>query len=136
MTDETTTTGSETGHDNPHAMTAHHSHSDTVVLPVIGTVTVPGGIYSVVFGGLGILTVLEVVLAQILIEAGIIKSIVLLAIAFLKALLVVMFYMHLRQDNRLFRVVLGLPLVIVILCVLYLLAVPTGGGLGYLSAGQ
>ena len=107
-------------------------HTDTVVLPFINqTVTVPGGIYTVVFIGLGALTLLEIVLGSI-IPSGSVKVIALLAIAVLKALLVVMFYMHLRTDNPIFRLVLGLPLLVVILSMMYLIAVPPQGGLGYL----
>lgn len=107
-------------------------HSDTVVLPYINrTVTVPGGIYTVVFIGLGVLTLLEVVLGSV-IPSGPVQIITLLAIAILKALLVVMFYMHLRTDNPIFRLVLGLPLLIVVLSLMYLVAVPPQGGLGYL----
>jgi caa(3)-type oxidase subunit IV len=107
-------------------------HSDTVVLPFINqTVTVPGGIYTVVFVGLGALTLIEVLLGSV-IPSGTIKVVALLAIAVLKALLVVMFYMHLRTDNPIFRLVLGLPLLIVILSMMYLIAVPPAGGLGYL----
>lgn len=114
----------------------NHPHSDTVLLPVIGTVTVPGGIYTVVFIGLGVLTLIEIFIAEVFKgdPGNLIKIVGLLGIAFVKSLLVVMFYMHLRQDNRLFRLVLALPMLIVILCLLYLLAVPTGGGLGYLPA--
>lgn len=112
----------------------HDDHySDTVVLPFINqTVTVPGGIYTVVFIGLGALTLLEVVLGSV-IPSGPVQIITLLAIAILKALLVVMFYMHLRTDNPIFRLVLGLPLLIVVLSLMYLVAVPPQGGLGYLS---
>jgi len=110
----------------------HDEHSDTVVLPFINqTVTVPGGIYTVVFLGLGALTLIEVVLGSV-IPTGSVKVIALLAIAVLKALLVVMFYMHLRTDNPIFRLVLGLPLLIVVLSMMYLIAVPPQGGLGYL----
>lgn len=134
MSDLTTTHSAATPVETPHAIVGEHSHSDTVVLPVIGSVTVPGGIYTVVFIGLGILTVLEVLIAELFKGdfSNILKIILLMGIGFIKALLVVMFYMHLRSDNPLFRVVLVLPLVIVILCLLYLMAIPTGGGLGYL----
>src|SRR5262245_24744599 len=90
---------------NPNALTGHHAHSDTVVLPFYGEITAPGGIYTVVFGGLGILTIIEVLIAQPLDALGVpfIKVVVLLGLAIVKALLVVMFYMHLRQDNRVFR---------------------------------
>lgn len=111
------------------------AHGDTVVLPFIDqAITVPGGIYTVVFGALGVLTLVEVVLGAALVDAGTIKVIVLLALAILKALLVVLFYMHLRTDNPIFRVVLGLPLLIVVLSLLYLVSVPMQGGLGYLPA--
>jgi caa(3)-type oxidase subunit IV len=107
-------------------------HSDTVVLPYINrTVTVPGGIYTVVFLGLGALTLFEVLLGSVL-PSGPVQVISLLAIAVLKALLVVMFYMHLRTDNPIFRLVLGLPLLVVALSLMYLVAVPPYEGLGYL----
>jgi caa(3)-type oxidase subunit IV len=118
------------GHDEDH-------HSDTVVLPFINqTVTVPGGIYTVVFIGLGALTLIEVILGILLggdlgSVATAVKVIALLSLAVLKALLVIMFYMHLRGDNPIFRLVLGLPLLIVILSMLYLINVPVQGGLGY-----
>ncbi len=115
--------------DTPHD---DHAHSDTVTLPVLGTITVPGGIYTVVFVVLGVLTLIEVLIGGL--PEGFVKIVALLAIAVLKALLVIIFYMHLRTDNRLFAVVLALPLVIVLLSILYLLAVPIGEGLGYLAS--
>lgn len=108
-----------------------HEHSDTVHnVPLLGTVTVPGGIYTVIFGGLALLTLLEVMLAELLPTEGFIsglKIVALLAIAIAKAALVVWFYMHLRTDSRLLLVVLILPLLIVLLSMLYLLGVPTTG---------
>lgn len=114
-----------------------HAHSDTVMLPYINrSVTMPGGIYTVVFIGLGLLTVIEVVLAELLKGAELVKAIVLMALAIMKALLVVMFYMHLKDDSPVYRVVLGLPVLIVVLSLLYLVAVPPQGGLGYLPPPQ
>jgi cytochrome c oxidase subunit 4 len=126
MSHETHSTAApETTHDD-------HAHSDTVTLPVLGTLTVAGGIYTVVFVALGVLTLIEVLIGGF--PEGFVKIVALLAIAVLKALLVIIFYMHLRTDNRLFAVVLALPLVIVLLSILYLLAVPIGEGLGYLAS--
>lgn len=115
--------------DTPHD---DHAHSDTVTLPIIGTITVAGGIYTVIFGVLGLLTLIEVAIGGL--PEGVVKIVALLAIAVLKALLVILFYMHLRTDNRLFAVVLALPLIIVLLSILYLLFVPIGEGLGYLAS--
>jgi len=124
----------------------HDHHSDTVV--VLGReITVYGGVYTVVFGVLAILTLIEVISAEVLngmIEATTggeaavlalqllpaLKAFILLGIGIIKAALVVWFYMHLREDNRILAVVLLLPLLIAALSVMFVLAVPpTGYGL-------
>jgi caa(3)-type oxidase subunit IV len=48
-----------------------------------------------------------------------------------KAYLVVMFYMHLQTDNKIFRLALIFPLIVVIISIAYLIFVPRIGGLGY-----
>jgi caa(3)-type oxidase subunit IV len=113
------------------ALIGEHHHSDTFTIPLLGAqMTLPGGIYTFVFGVLAILTVIEVAAAELMPD-GALTIIILLAAAIAKALLVVTFYMHLANDNRIFRVVLLLPLIVVLLSVLFLLFVPVGGGLGY-----
>lgn len=104
----------------------HHDElSDTV--NIFGrTITVPGGIYTVVFGVLGALTLLEVLLAEILTD-GAAKVLSLVSIAMAKSALVILFYMHLRSENRLLWAVLLLPLAITLLSILYLIAVPSQG---------
>ncbi len=86
--------------------------------------TIYGGIYTVVFIGLAILTFIEV-------AAGSIKASwtipLLLVLALAKAALVVLYYMHLRTDSRIFSLVLLVPLGMALLSVLYLLAVPPTG---------
>jgi caa(3)-type oxidase subunit IV len=121
-------------HSEHNAHSAHHS--DTVTLPVVGTVTVYGGMYTVVFGVLAVLTAIEVLLAELFkgVEgeaANTFRILALFGIGVLKAILVVWFYMHLRSDNPIFRIILLVPLVVVIISVFYLLGVPTGEGLGY-----
>ncbi|MBZ0303102.1 MAG: cytochrome C oxidase subunit IV family protein [Anaerolineae bacterium] len=105
-----------------HQMDVHAAMlSDTTT--VLGrTVTVPGGIYTVVFGFLAVATVLEVLLGSL--PSGILLIPLLLAIATIKAGLVVAYYMHLRVDSRLFLYILLVPLVLATLATLYLLAVP------------
>lgn len=110
-----------------------HSYSDTVALPVLGTVTLPGGIYTAVYISLGIFTLLEVLIAEIFATSGI-KIALLMAIAVVKATLVIWFYMHLNYDarkNPLLYIVLLLPLTVTMLSIFYLLGVPSLGGLGY-----
>jgi len=132
MAEETTLTPVEETH---HAEASHddhdHAHSDTVILPVIGSVTVYGGIYTVIFVALGILTILEVALAEIFADAGAVKIVALLGIGVAKSVLVIMYYMHLKDDNPIFTVILVVPMLITLLSVLYLLAVPVASGLGY-----
>lgn len=115
---------------DPEAFETPHHYSDVVELPYVGTIEVMGGIYTVVFGALAVLTIFEVLVAEIL-PSGWFTTSVLVVASLAKAVLVVMFYMHLNTDNPLFRVVLLLPLIIVVISILYLLGVPTGEGLGY-----
>jgi caa(3)-type oxidase subunit IV len=88
--------------------------------------TLPYPIYTVVFFALGVSTLLEVLIAEI-IQVQWLKIPLLLAIALFKAALVVMFYMHLRDDSRIFAVTLILPLVVAMVSMLYLLGVPSRG---------
>lgn len=115
----------------------HGHHSNTVTL--LGRdITVEGGIYTVVFGGLAILTVIEVFCAETLKSAihdapsaaatlTTIKAVLLLAIAIVKSALVIWFYMHLKDEKRILAVVLLLPLLIAALSVMFVLAVPPTG---------
>ncbi len=112
--------------------TTHDSHSDTVHLPVIGSITVSGGIYTVVFGILGVLTLLEVLIAETIGKmegdtAEALKIVLLLGIAVAKSALVILYYMHLKDDSRIFLATLLLPLLITLLSIFYLLAVPPTG---------
>ena len=90
----------------------------------------PGGIYTFIFLVLGALTMIEVLITIALPENGF-SIALLVSLSMIKAYLVIMYYMHLNNDNPLFRVVLILPLVIVLLSTLYLVGVPIAGGLGY-----
>ncbi len=112
-------------------------HSNTVRL--LGReITVEGGVYTVVFGGLAVLTVIEVLSAELLKSAihdipdaaaalQAIKAILLLGIAIIKSSLVIWFYMHLRSEKPLIAVVILLPLLIAGLSIMYLLAIPPSG---------
>ncbi len=118
----------------------HHEgdhHSNTVQL--LGReITVEGGVYTVVFGGLAVLTVIEVVSAEFLNGAihdapdaaaalQAIKAILLLGIAIIKSSLVIWFYMHLKTESRLIAIVILLPLLIAGLSIMFLLAIPPSG---------
>jgi cytochrome c oxidase subunit IV len=118
-----------------HAAEPHPIHvpSDTVTLPFINqTITVPGGIYSVVFGVLAILTIIEVLLSVIPEEGaatlvtGLITA-TLVLFSTIKAFLVAWFYMHLNHDNKLFRWILLVPVGLALVAAIYLLAVPSTG---------
>ena len=122
------------------AQATHHDadhHSNTVSLPG-REITVEGGVYTVVFVGLAILTVIEVLSAEGLkgmihdmpdaaASLQAIKAALLLFIAIVKSTLVIWFYMHLRDEKPLLAVVLLLPLLIAGLSIMYLLAIPPGG---------
>ena len=112
-------------------------HSNTVHL--LGReITVEGGVYTVVFGGLAVLTVIEVLSAEFLKGAihdapdvaatlQAIKAVLLLGIAIIKSSLVIWFYMHLKSEKPLIAVVILLPLLIASLSIMYLLAIPPSG---------
>lgn len=112
--------------DTPHlAADHHHVHSDTTV--ILGReITVPGGIYTVVFVVLALLTVFEIIIAEVGLPSGI--SVPILAAASLaKAVLVVMFYMHLREDSRFFTYAVIIPLAMVSMIIVFLLIMPPFG---------
>lgn len=101
-----------------------HVHSDTTI--ILGrAITVPGGIYTVVFGALAVATLIEIILAEM--PRGVLTIPLMISLALVKAILVVMYYMHLKEDSRIFTWTLVLPLVITMLALLYLLAVPITG---------
>jgi cytochrome c oxidase subunit 4 len=109
-------------HENPAAEHAvPHMANETVVLGR----TIPLPIYTVVFGALAILTAVEVIIGTA--PHGGLTIPVLLGIAIAKAALVVMYYMHLRTDSRIFTYVLLIPVIFFLLSTIFLLAVPTTG---------
>src|SRR4051812_11793166 len=75
--------------------------------------------YIIVFGWLTLLTALEVLTAAIGLDEAI-RVPVLIVIALIKALLVVLFYMHLRYDSRWYWVILVVPIGFVLLLARYL----------------
>ncbi len=107
-----------------HAEASAEEHSDTTI--IMGrAITVPGGIYTVVFGVLGVATLVEIILAEF--PRGLLTIPLMLGLAVVKAVLVVMYYMHLRSDSRVFTVVLLLPVAVTLLSTLYLITVPVTG---------
>jgi len=104
--------------DTPEEALAHHGHDDTTVL--FGQ-ELPFPIYTVIFFGLGILTLIEVVMAEII--SSDVKIPLLIGIAVAKAFLVVYYYMHLNTDSRIFAITLALPVMIAVLSALFLFAV-------------
>lgn len=107
----------------PEEAHADAHHGDTTV--IFGR-EYPVPVYTAVFATLGLLTVIEVLIAEI-ISAEVIKIPLLLGIAVAKAGLVVIFYMHLNTDSRIFALTLAVPVGLALLSVFYLLGVnPTG----------
>lgn len=98
-----------------------HAHNDNFVFR---GQEYPIPLYTAVYIGLGLLTLIEITLSQI--ERGGLTIPVMLIIAVLKASLVVWFYMHLNKDSRIFALTLLIPTVLVILATIFLMIVPTG----------
>lgn len=87
--------------------------------------TFPVPIYTFVFFVLGAITIIEVLISEL--PHGFLTAPVLLALSASKAILVVMFYMHLRDDSRIFAFALILPLLIALVASIFLLTVPITG---------
>ena len=75
--------------------------------------------YVIVFGWLTLFTALEVLVAAIGLDESI-RVPLLVVIAIIKALLVVLFYMHLRYDSKWYAVILAVPIAFVLLLSTYL----------------
>ncbi len=105
--------------------TPHTADYHDTVLVLGREVTVPGGIYTVVFGALAVFTLIEVLLAEM--PRGFLTIPLMLSLAFVKGLLVVAYYMHLREDSRLFTIALVIPALVMAASVLFLLTVPITG---------
>ena len=104
-----------------------HAHSDTVVLNG-REVTIPGGIYTVVFGVLAVVTLLEVALAESPLPRGI-EIPILAALSIAKAVIVVMYYMHIKDDSRIFVWAFAIPLAMAALIIFFVMAInPFGYG--------
>jgi cytochrome c oxidase subunit 4 len=99
-----------------------HRVGDTTV---IRGYTIPLPLYTVVFLVLGAITILEVLVASL--PDGIVGTLILIACSSVKAILVVLFYMHLREDSRMFALALILPLLIAVVASMFLLSVPPTG---------
>ncbi len=102
----------------------HHEHHGDVTVFRGKTYDIP--LYTSVFLGLGVLTIIEVLVAEI-ITADIITIPVNLTIALAKVFLVVYFYMHLNTDSKVFALTLAVPVIIALLSAIFLFAIPTGG---------
>lgn len=85
----------------------------------------PFPVYTGVFILLAVATIIEVLLFEL--PRGFLTIPVMIALALVKAGLVVWFYMHLNKDSRIFMVTLIIPTVMVILATLFLMAMPPGG---------
>ena len=115
----------EITHDTETQVTDTHDDHDHDDFSFVGrTYSVP--VYTRVFALLGIITVIEVVIAQVFERSPVLIAIMLL-LATTKAGLVVWFYMHLNKDSRIFLACILIPMVLVIVAVLFLSIIPTGG---------
>ena len=90
---------------------------------ILGT-TINAPIYTVVFGALALLTFFELAVAELL-PRNFVTTTLLVIASIIKAVLVVLFYMHLKDDNPLYALALVLPLFIGLIATFFLLAVPT-----------
>jgi caa(3)-type oxidase subunit IV len=104
-----------------------HLVSSTTVIHLGGReIVVNQPVYTVVFGALAIITIIEVASAEIFPD-GFLLTIWLAGLSISKALMVMWFYMHLKDDSRIFAIAIALPLIIAGVATLFLTAVPPFG---------
>lgn len=108
---------------------ADHSHAESFIF--MGR-TFPVPLYTGVFLLLGVLTLIEVTLSQVIPRGELpgyvdLVGLLMIIIAVGKASLVVWFYMHLNKDSRIFLICLLVPTFLVIVSTLFLSIVPPGG---------
>jgi cytochrome c oxidase subunit 4 len=99
-----------------------HIMPDTTV--VFGR-TFPFPVYTVVYIVLALITLIEVLITGF--PHGWLLTITLLGLSIAKMVLVVLFYMHLKEDSKLFAAAIILPLFIIIVATLFLIAAPSTG---------
>lgn len=106
---------------------AHDAHEDTL-LPtskLFGRIELPVPLYTAVFGLLAILTLIEVIIAEL--PSGWLGTALLIVLSTCKACLVVWYYMHLRSDNKLYALALIIPFFLGLVATFFLIAVPMTG---------
>lgn len=86
---------------------------------------IPMPLYTVIFAILAVITLVEVIISEL--PEGALGTLLLVLLSLAKAALVILFYMHLRSDSRVFALALILPLIIGLISAMFLLAVPTTG---------
>ena len=99
-----------------------HAHSDEIQLLGGRSLRMPGGVYTFVFIVLAALTLIEIFLSSL--PEGPPRVIILFAIAIGKAALVVIYYMHLKDDRRIYAWVLLVPLIFALVGGFFLLLSP------------
>ncbi|MBI1255950.1 MAG: hypothetical protein GC204_00625 [Chloroflexi bacterium] len=87
--------------------------------------TFPYPIYTVVYIVLAAITLIELAVSSL--PRGVLGTLILIALSISKAVMVVLFYMHLREDSRIFAFALILPIFIALVSSLFLLTVPIKG---------
>ncbi len=97
-----------------------HTESKTVVFGR----ELPYPIYTVVFGALAVITAVEIAIAELLSRDFFLTIPALLVLSTAKVVLVVLYYMHLKDDNRIYAIALVLPVFIATIATLFLTAVP------------
>jgi caa(3)-type oxidase subunit IV len=110
--------------DEKHNAESHdsgHDHNDNFKL--FGR-EFPLPVYTGVFIILGIVTLFELALAEIIPRGGLTVPLMLI-LSIGKAALVVWFYMHLNKDSRIFAAALIIPVVMVLITTWFLTIVPT-----------
>jgi caa(3)-type oxidase subunit IV len=108
------------------AHAAHDAHADTLANEsVFFGIKLPVPLYTAVFGALAVLTIFEVIIAEL--PDGGLGTLLLVTLSIIKGVLVVWYYMHLRTDSKLYALAIIIPLLIGIVATIFLLAVPSTG---------
>jgi caa(3)-type oxidase subunit IV len=117
----------EKAHDS-HLEATHDAHKETLLpyTDLFGRrINLP--VYTVVFLTLGVVTIIEVAIAEFFPREFFLTVPLLIVLSLAKAILVVLYYMHLKEDSRIFAVALLLPVFVGFVATFFLLAVPPTG---------
>ncbi len=100
---------------------AHYEQESLFGLPI------PVAAYTAIYAILAVTSLIEITLAELIPFDSWIRIPVLGGLSAVKAILVMAYYMHLKEDNKIFAAAIVLPIIVGLIATLFLIAVPATG---------